>query len=145
MRARSRGDESATFDTAAPPADGGMARDQAIVSRPGDGERLVSGNRTVFLKCALRELSLFLFEIDGERGGPGPHAHERQVDSFYVLDGELEVMVDGTTHTAGPGTLVSVPVGVRHAFCHPGPGRVSFLNLHAPDDGFADFLRETTD
>jgi quercetin dioxygenase-like cupin family protein len=140
MRARARGDESATFDTSAPPADGGLPRDQGIVSGPGEGERLVSGNRTALMKCALPQLSLFAFEVDGELGGPGPHEHERQVDSFYVLEGELEVTVEGTAQTAGPDTLASVPRGVRHAFSHPTGDRVRFLNLHAPDDGFAAFL-----
>ena len=140
MRAMRNGDKDATFDTAAPPADGGLPHDQGVVSGPGEGERLTSGNRTALLKCSLPDLSFFVFEVDGELGGPGPHEHERQVDSFYVLDGELEVSVDGESHRATPETLASVPRGVRHNFSHPTGDRVTFLNVHAPDDGFAAFL-----
>jgi quercetin dioxygenase-like cupin family protein len=145
MRAVSRGEKNATFDTADPPDDGGIARDEGIFSGPGAGERLVSANRTALLKCALPDLSLLHFEVDGELGGPDPHEHERQVDSFYVLDGELEVNVSGSTHRAGPETLASVPRSVRHSFSHPSSDRVSFLNLHAPDDGFASFLRDQSE
>ena len=145
MRGRRDGDEHATFDTADPPADGGRPLGEGVVSGPGEGERLVSGNRVALLKSALPQLSLLLFEVDGELRGPAPHEHDRQVDSFYVLDGQLEVMVDGARHSAGPETLASVPRGVRHTFSHSGDGRVRFLNLHAPDDGFADFLREHSD
>jgi hypothetical protein len=49
--------------------------------------------------------------------------------------------VEGSVHVAGPDTLASVPRGVRHTFNHSGPGKARFLNVHAPDDGFADFLR----
>lgn len=140
MRAVARGDKGATFDTAAPPPEGGLPLDEGIVSGPGEGERLISGNRSALMKSALPHLSLFAFEVEGELGGPGPHEHERQVDSFYVLEGELEVSLDGTSHAAGPETLASVPRGIRHSFSHPTGDRVRFLNLHAPDDGFAAFL-----
>jgi quercetin dioxygenase-like cupin family protein len=141
MRARRDGDERATFDTKAPPPDGGRPLADAIVSGPGEGERLVRANRVALLKAALEEISFFEFEVDGALGGPDPHHHDDQVDSFYVLDGELEVTVEETKHRAGPGTLASIPRGVTHAFAHRGPGVARFLNVHAPDAGFADFMR----
>ena len=141
MRARRDGDEAATFDTAEPPPGGGRPLVDAIVSGPGEGESLVRGNRTALLKAALPELSLFEFEVEGELGGPPPHHHDEQTDNFYVLDGELNVLVDEATRRAGPGTLASIPRGTTHTFSHSGAGTVRFLNLHAPDAGFADFLR----
>jgi quercetin dioxygenase-like cupin family protein len=141
MRARRDGDASATFDTAAAPADGGLPLSEAIVSMPGEGERLARGNRVALLKAALPEISLFEFEVEGPLGGPGPHHHDDQVDNFYVLEGELEVLAGEVTYRAGPGTLASVPRGLTHAFSHTGSGRARFLNIHAPDAGFADFMR----
>ena len=35
--------------------------------------------------------------------------------------------------------------GVLHTFNHRGSGTVRFLNVHAPDEGFADFLRGISD
>jgi mannose-6-phosphate isomerase-like protein (cupin superfamily) len=145
MRGRRDGDREATFDTFEPPADGGLPMSGGVVSGPGEGERLVRGNRVALLKCAIPDLFLAEFEVDGHLGGPDPHAHKAQVDSFYVLEGELELTVDGTRHVAGPETLASVPPGTLHAFAHAAPGRVRFLNLHTPDDGFGDHMRRVSD
>src|SRR5918996_1209044 len=66
-------------------------------------------------------------------------------DSFDPpADGGLplaEAIVSGSVHVAGPHTLASVPRGVRHTFAHRGSGRTRVLNIHAPDGGFADFMR----
>lgn len=141
MRARRDGDEEATFDTAATPADGGRPLGDAILSGPGEGERLERANRVALLKVALPEISLFEFTVEGPLGGPAPHDHDDQVDNFYVLEGELAVTVGETEHRAGPGTMASVPRRTTHAFSHEGAGTVRFLNIHAPDAGFADFMR----
>ena len=58
-----------------------------------------------------------------------------------MLDGELELAIDGSVHAVGPDTLATVPRGVRHTFAHRGEGTARVVNVHAPDGGFADFLR----
>jgi mannose-6-phosphate isomerase-like protein (cupin superfamily) len=145
MRAIRDGVEGATFDTFDPPEDGGLPLSEAVVSRPGEGERLVAGERVSLLKSSLPDLCLAEFEIRPGYEGPGLHEHDAEVDSFYVLDGELDVLIEDDRHTAGPGTLAAIPPGVRHTFAHPGEGAVRFLNLHTPDSGFADFLRRVSD
>jgi quercetin dioxygenase-like cupin family protein len=139
MRAARDGAE-APFDSFEPPADGGLPLAEAIVSHPGEGERLESGSRVTFLKGALSDICLAEFFFDGPFEGPETHRHDSQVDSFYVLEGELEMTVEGAVHSAGAGTLASVPRGVRHAFRHRA-GRSRVLNVHAPDGGFGEFLR----
>jgi mannose-6-phosphate isomerase-like protein (cupin superfamily) len=141
MRASRDGEENPTFDSYDPPEDGGRPLADAIVSGPGDGERAVDGNRVATLKAVLDDFCLFEFEIDGPRGGPGVHSHDDQVDSFYVLEGEMEFTLGDAQYTAGPDTLVSVPRQVDHTFAHPAEGRARLLNIHAPDAGFAAFLR----
>jgi quercetin dioxygenase-like cupin family protein len=140
-----RDGNEATFDSFDPPGGGGLPASEAIVSGPGEGERMVRGSRDARMKCELEHLCLAEWELSGPLGGPDEHHHERQVDAFYVLDGELEFTVEGEVHRAGPHTLASVPVGVRHTFKHPwdAPGRL--LNIHAPDGGFAAFLRRVSD
>ena len=145
MRARRDGDETATFDSFDPPADGGLPLSAAIASRPGDGERLVSGSRGALLKAALPEICFAEFELDGRYEGPPLHEHEAQVDCFYVLEGELEFSLGDSRLTGGAGTLAAIPPGVSHTFARPGSGRTRFLNIHAPDAGFADFLRRVSD
>ena len=82
----------------------------------------------------------------GERG-PDPHVHHEHTDAFYVLEGALvfEVGPEATRVEAGAGTYVSVPPGVIHSFWNEGTGDARFLNVHAPDAGFAAFMRGARD
>jgi mannose-6-phosphate isomerase-like protein (cupin superfamily) len=139
MRALRDGTD-ATFDSFHPPADGGRPADEVILAGPGEGERLVTGNRVVLLKVVLPDLCLAEWTLDGPFDGPDVHRHDRQVDAFYVIDGGLEVTMEGSAHAIGPDTLAAVPRGVSHTFAHTG-SRV--LNVHAPDGGFADFMRRS--
>ncbi len=135
----------ASFDSFDPPADGGGPAADAIVSGPGEGERLASRNRVALLKAAEPDLCFGEWELDGPFDGPDLHHHDAEVDSFYVLEGKLAITVDGSVREASLDTLASIPPGVQHSFAHTGPGRARFLNLHTPDGGFADYLRRVSD
>jgi quercetin dioxygenase-like cupin family protein len=127
-------------DTYDPPEDG--SEGEAVVVPPGAGERLVGSERVAYIKASLPALTLSLFELGPGFEGPEPHTHEDHVDSFYVLDGEVEFQVSQETVRAGPGAFVAAPPGFVHTFTRPGPNGASLLNMHTPDAGFADFLRE---
>ena len=114
---------------------------EGIVSRPGDGEFLEGEDRELRVKLSRDELDVLEFEVGPEYEGPGPHFHKEHVDSFYVLEGELEFTVEGNTIRAPAGTYVAAPPGVVHSFTNPGPGHARFLNIHAPDRGFVDLQR----
>ena len=50
-------------------------------------------------------------------GGPGPHAHAGIQESFYVLDGEVEVKSEKGTYIAKKGSFVNIPTGgMVHCF-----------------------------
>lgn len=50
-------------------------------------------------------------------GGPGPHAHAHFEESFYVIDGEIEVTSEAGTYMAGKGAFVNIPKGgIIHSF-----------------------------
>jgi mannose-6-phosphate isomerase-like protein (cupin superfamily) len=112
-----------------------------ILTGPGEGERLENAHRLMLVKAVLFELDVLEYDADAEYEGAGAHYHERHADSFYVLEGELAFVVAGTTTRAAPGSLVLVPPGVVHEFTNPGPDRVRFLNIHAPETGFVDLMR----
>lgn len=131
----------ARFDSFDPPPHGGLPAREAIVCGPGEGERLQTVGRGVLVKGALPDMCFVEWALDGPYDGPEQHRHERQVDSYYVLEGELDVTLVDATHVVGQGTLASVPSGVRHTFGHTRPGRGRVLNVHTPDGGFADVLR----
>jgi mannose-6-phosphate isomerase-like protein (cupin superfamily) len=140
MRGRRDG-RDVHFDSFDPPADGGRAASDAELTGEGEGERLVTGSRVVLLRAALPELCFAEWELDGPFEGPEEHHHDAQVDCFCVLEGVLDLRVGGASYAAGPGTLAAVPPGVRHTFAHTSVAKGRVLNVHAPDGGFADFLR----
>jgi quercetin dioxygenase-like cupin family protein len=117
--------------------------DQAIVNGPGEGELLPGDDRSFLVKVARQELSLIEYDTGPAYTGATPHFHERHTDAFYILEGELEFTLGRKTIRGGAGTAVVVPPGVVHALTGTG-GRARFLNVHAPDAGFADYIRAAT-
>ena len=47
--------------------------------------------------------------------GPPPHSHEWD-ESFYILEGQVDINVDGKTITCTPGTFINLRGGVQHGF-----------------------------
>ena len=75
------------------------------------------------------------------RGNASPvHVHDRDDETFFVLDGELRVFVGEEEHTAGPGTVAVLPRCVRHAYVVTS-ATARFLTLHTPA-GFERFAAE---
>jgi len=134
-----RGD-AAGFDSEDPPPDRGLPADDAIVSGPGEGERFERSDRTLVIKGQVDELSAIEIAFDPSFVVE-PHTHSDHVDSFWVLDGEVEFTVGDQPVVAGPGTFVAEPPGFRHGFRNGGRTRATILNLHGPDVGFADYIR----
>ena len=58
-----------------------------------------------------------LFEaLVGPGGGPPPHVHSREVEGFYILEGEITFTINGERFVARPGMFANVPVGTLHSF-----------------------------
>lgn len=50
-------------------------------------------------------------------GGPGPHAHAGFNETFYVIEGEVEVRSEAGIYIATKGAFINIPKGgVVHAF-----------------------------
>ena len=109
----------------------------AIVHRAGAGDSLFDGR--IVLKSELAELSVTESWFATARPGADPHLHRAHADSFYVLEGELVLLIGDQEHVLGPGACACAPPGVVHSFRSLTPAR--FLNLHTPDGGFAANLR----
>ena len=132
-----RDGRDAAFDSFDPPEDGGLQAAEVILAGPGEGEDL----GRVLLKGAVEDICLAEWEIDSPFEGPPLHDHDDQVDSFYVISGELEITLEDGPRAIGPDTLASAPRGLLHTFAHRRDAPARFLNIHTPDAGFADFLR----
>ena len=75
------------------------------------------------------------------------HVHHEHVDSFYVLEGTMtfEVGPDADRVVVEAGGSIAIPPGVAHSFLNDSGTDASVLNVHAPDAGFAEFMRGIRD
>jgi quercetin dioxygenase-like cupin family protein len=129
-------------DTYDPPAEGSQG--EGVVVPPGEGERLAVDKRVATIKASLPALTLSVFDLEPGFEGPEPHVHDDHIDSFYVLDGDVEFQLGDRAVRSGPGMYVAAPPGFVHTFGNPGPNGARLLSMHTPDAGFADFLRSQT-
>ena len=76
----------------------------------------VVGTDVVVLASNATTQSFGITYQQGDEGtGPPPHSHDWD-ESFYVLSGAIEFIVDGETHLCTPGTLVYASRGTVHGF-----------------------------
>jgi mannose-6-phosphate isomerase-like protein (cupin superfamily) len=122
------------WDIAAVPAGGGRPAGTAIVSPGAGGTRLEPGGRPCRLRCALPDLCAVEWRLRGPQQALSFHHRGHGADSYFVIEGELEATVAGTTRTVGPDTLISVPAGAPHALAPSGRERVRLLGLRTPGD-----------
>jgi quercetin dioxygenase-like cupin family protein len=137
LRARRDGGD---FEWDSVSVDGPSGPAEAILTGAGDGERIARSSGVAnTIRAVTPQISLFELEFDERWEGVDPHLHDDHVDSFYVLDGQVDFQFDDDSVCAGAGTFFSAPIGVTHGFRPAGPARV--FNMHAPDAGFADRVR----
>ena len=48
--------------------------------------------------------------------GSPMHSHTKEVESFYILEGAITFQLGDQKTRATPGTFVTIPIGLRHAF-----------------------------
>jgi quercetin dioxygenase-like cupin family protein len=123
------------FDSHDPPADGGRPLVDGVVLGAAEGERAENEERMRWIKAELAELSVL--ELDVVPGwAVAAHRHGDHLDSFFVLDGDVEFTTEDGTVPASAGTLMAAPPGTVHGISNSGAGRARLLNVHAPDAGF---------
>ncbi|MBC7812481.1 MAG: quercetin 2,3-dioxygenase [Burkholderiales bacterium] len=73
--------------------------------------------------------------------GPGPlHLHHLETEAFYILEGQMRVVVGDESWIAGPESFVWLPRGIQHGYAVGDvPLRMLVIALPA---GFEDFIRE---
>ncbi|ADB18183.1 Cupin 2 conserved barrel domain protein [Pirellula staleyi DSM 6068] len=54
--------------------------------------------------------------VVGPGGGPPPHIHSREEESFYILEGEITFTIGDQTVVATPGMFANVSRGTAHSF-----------------------------
>ncbi len=119
-----------------------------IVIPPGGGEVVGdSPDRRVEILSDHDALHATWSRFGPHRDGADLHVHRRHSDVFYVLEGELTVMLgpEGDGVAVPAGTLARVPPLVVHGFRNARDAELRYVNLHAPGQGFADYMRALRD
>jgi mannose-6-phosphate isomerase-like protein (cupin superfamily) len=84
-----------------------------------------------------------LFELVTQpKDGPPPHVQHREDESFYVLEGVYEFLVEGRTLRAETGSLLYVPRGNLHAHRNVGEGVGRMLVSQTPGGLHERFFEE---
>ena len=73
------------------------------------------------------------------------HLHHTQDESFYVLDGQVTVIVGNKRWTLGPGDYAFGPRDVPHGFRVEGPTPVRLLLICTPGAGFDRFIHQASE
>jgi mannose-6-phosphate isomerase-like protein (cupin superfamily) len=100
-------------------------------------------SREINVLVAREDLSITRASCEAGTRITSPHVHHEHTDAFYVLEGQLtfELGPDAATVTVPAGELVAVPPNVVHSFRNAGDRPARWLTIHAPDCGFAAFVR----
>ena len=71
-------------------------------------------------------------------GGPPPHIHQREDETFQILEGDYEWTVGGKTFIAQKGATIFAPRGIPHTYRYLGkaPGRLMCVITPAGFEGF---------
>jgi quercetin dioxygenase-like cupin family protein len=77
-------------------------------------------------------------------GGPPPHVHTREDETFYLLEGQIEFLLGDDVVVAGPGDFVNVPRGLVHRFRNAGAETARVVVTFTPA-GLEGFFEETLD
>jgi mannose-6-phosphate isomerase-like protein (cupin superfamily) len=75
-------------------------------------------------------------------GGPPPHIHAREDETFYILEGEVEFLLGDEIAVAGPGDFVNVPRGTVHRFQNTGAETARIILTFTPA-GIEHWFEET--
>jgi mannose-6-phosphate isomerase-like protein (cupin superfamily) len=109
----------------------------AQVLGPGEGLAQFSARGSVMYFKALARLDdgdLSLMERTLPPGGrrPPPHRHVNCSEAYFVLDGEVTVIIEDDELQVGPQGFVLVPRGTAHTFGNAAGRPARLLVIHAP-------------
>lgn len=114
--------------------------DEHALLAPDEGELIeVAGNR-ITIKVASPSQLVCDYSAAPSFAGPPLHVHPGFDESYLVLEGRLEVVMEEQVNELAPGALAYVSGSVPHTFRNPTAERVRFLSVCSPG-GFEEFFR----
>lgn len=114
-----------------------------IVLGTGEGKTISVLGDAYTYKAAKDETGGAYALIEGriEGNGPPPHIHTAEEEAFYVLEGELDILVGERIVKAPAGAFLLVPRGTVHTFSKSGTAPAKILIIISPA-GFERFFEE---
>lgn len=109
-----------------------MLKEQTLHHVPaGDGPCIRYGGQEMHVKLGAAQSNSELTVIEDlipPDSGPPLHVHEKESETYFVLEGDFEFVCGADKVSGGPGTFVFAPRGVPHRYRNIGtaPGRMLF-------------------
>lgn len=109
-----------------------------VILQPGEGQSVQIRTSTCTFKATGKDtrghFGLFEFVMEPGSQGASPHIHKQLTEMFYVVEGEVELVLDSRTVTATPGSFMLVPENTPHGFSNGGKTRATLLIMFCPAD-----------
>ena len=115
-----------------------------IALEPNEGEALWFNNDLLIFKATGAQTggAYLLVEEVARHGKVTPlHTHPAEEETFYVLDGEALMDLDGEQRSLTAGCFVSVPAGVPHAYLVTSETARTLLLITPGSGAMEDFFR----
>jgi len=109
----------------------------AGVIRRGEGEKQYSARGSVMFFKAVAEqndgdFSLMERTLPPRGRRPPAHRHTNCSEAYFVLDGQVSVVVEDEELIVGTEGFVLIPRGTAHTFGNAGESEARLLVIHAP-------------
>lgn len=106
-----------------------------VVLGPGEGRHYAMGGMHAVFKAdgtdTRGQYNVSEWWLDPHTDGPGPHTNDAD-EIFYVIEGNMDFLVDDEWSVGASGSLLLVPGGITHTFRNSGAVRAGALHFGVP-------------
>ncbi|XGV98252.1 MAG: cupin domain-containing protein [Leptolyngbya sp. BL-A-14] len=115
-----------------------------LILQPGEGRLVQIGTSTCTFKATGQEtyghFGLFEFVMEAGANGANLHIYKELTEMFYVVEGEVELIVGERHIVAEPKAFVLVPENTPHGFSNVGQTPATLLVLFCPADSREEYF-----
>jgi quercetin dioxygenase-like cupin family protein len=109
-----------------------------VILQPGEGPSVQIRTSTCTFKATGKDTNgrfgLFEFVMEPGTEGASSHIHKQLTEMFYVVDGEVELVLGEQRVIAAPGAFMLVPENTPHGFSNSGQTPAKLLIMFCPAD-----------
>jgi mannose-6-phosphate isomerase-like protein (cupin superfamily) len=109
---------------------------EPIILRANEGRKYNCGPMKAIFKADEEETkagySVSEWWIDPHSDGPGAHLHEHNDEVFYVLEGNISILVGEEWIDAEKGAFLRIPANTMHDFMNRTGSIAGLLNFYIP-------------